>query len=64
MMPQRVIQWEDHEDLVQRAIGAIKAGRKAEGRELLREACKGDPGNLKAWLWRASVAESALEAVA
>jgi twitching motility two-component system response regulator PilG len=45
------------------AIDLARQGRKSEARWLLQEACRTDPSNAKAWLWRASVAEGVPEAI-
>ena len=65
MMPERVARAEENEpSVLQRAVAEIKSGNKAAARELLKRACRMDPANVNAWLWRATAAESPFEAVA
>ena len=45
-------------DLVQQGIAAIKAGDKAEARQLLAQALRADPWNEQAWLWLSGAVES------
>ncbi len=51
-------------DLVKHGVALAKGGDKAKAREALRQAVELDPANESAWLWLASVAESAQEALA
>lgn len=51
-------------DLVKHGVSLANGGDKAQAREALRQAVELDPGNESAWLWLASVAESAQEALA
>ncbi len=51
-------------DLVKHGVCLANGGDKAQAREALRQAVGLDPGNESAWLWLASVAESAQEALA
>lgn len=41
----------ENDDLLQRAIAAIKAGDPQFGRELIAETLKSDRNNEQAWLW-------------
>jgi twitching motility two-component system response regulator PilG len=50
-------------DLLRKAIATAQTGDKAQTRRLLREVTTLDPGNEVAWMWLASVGESALEAL-
>ncbi len=45
------------------AIEMARLGQKAEARRILREVCRTNPGDARAWLWSASLAESVPEAV-
>jgi len=45
------------------AIDLARQGNKNDARWFLREICRLEPGNPKAWLWRASVAEGVTEAI-
>jgi twitching motility two-component system response regulator PilG len=64
MMPERAALPEEHQaNTLQRAVAEIKSGNKTVARELLKKVCKATPLNVAAWLWRASVAETPLEAL-
>jgi len=64
MMPQRNFAAEERPvSLLETAVAKIKGGNKAAARDLLKQICKSDPKNVSAWLWRASAAETPLEAV-
>jgi len=43
--------------LIERGIAALRAGRRDEGRELLRQATEADPLNAQAWLWLSAAVE-------
>ena len=45
------------------AVELVKAGKKAEARELLRDTCRANPAIARAWFLRASLAETVPEAV-
>ncbi|HXK04361.1 MAG TPA: response regulator [Verrucomicrobiae bacterium] len=61
MMPTRTFTTE--RDPLVEAIELARLGQKGEARQLLREACRIDPGNAKAWLWSASLAETVADAI-
>jgi len=64
MMPERAVPLGDYEsDPLRCGVAELKAGNKASAREFLKKACKRDPSNTAVWLWRASAAETPLEAV-
>ena len=48
-------------EIVQMAIRCSKQGQKAVARSLLAGVCSRDPNHEMAWMWRASLAESATE---
>lgn len=48
-------------ELVDRAIVAIRRGEKTWGRDLLVRALRDDPGNERAWLWMSAVVVTAAE---
>jgi hypothetical protein len=43
--------------LIERGIAALRAGRRDEGHELLRQATEADPLNAQAWLWLSAAVE-------
>lgn len=43
--------------LIEQGIAALRAGRRDEGRELLRQATEADPRNAQAWLWMSAAVE-------
>lgn len=45
------------------AIELARSGKKAEARHLLQKICLLNPANAKAWLWRASLAETTPQAI-
>jgi peptide/nickel transport system ATP-binding protein len=49
------------DDLLQQAIGLIKAGRKREAQPLLQGLIKADPKNVAAWLWYVETCQSVPE---
>jgi hypothetical protein len=49
------------DELLARAIAAIKAGRKSEGRDALRRLVRKDKENEKAWLWLSDTADTPKE---
>ena len=50
-------------DLVRDAVAEARSGNKPEARKLLESACQLNVNNDKAWLWRASLAETTGEAI-
>jgi twitching motility two-component system response regulator PilG len=50
-------------DTLAEAIALAKSGNKGEARRLLEETVRSNPANAKAWLWRASLAETVPDAV-
>lgn len=50
-------------DLVREAVAEVRAGNKPAARKLLESACQSNHNNDKAWLWRASLAETTGEAI-
>lgn len=51
-------------NLLRLAVDLAKAGNKNEARTLIAEACLVNPRSEKAWLWRASLAPSTVDAIA
>src|ERR687885_2806056 len=47
----------DTNSILQRGIEAIRAGERAEARELFRMVTREDPRNAQGWLWLAGAAE-------
>lgn len=43
--------------LIERGVAALRAGRRDEARELLRQATEADPRSAQAWLWLSAVVE-------
>ena len=50
-------------DLVREAVAEVRTGNKPAARKLLASACQMNVNNDKAWLWRASLAETTGEAI-
>ena len=50
-------------DLVREAVAEVRSGNKPTARKLLESACQANLNNDKAWLWRASLAETTGEAI-
>lgn len=50
-------------DLVREAVAEVRSGNKPAARTLLETACHLNVDNAKAWLWRASLAETTGEAI-
>ena len=50
-------------DLVREAVAEVRSGNKPAARKLLESACRLNLNNDKAWLWRASLAETTGEAI-
>src|SRR5579871_3898205 len=50
-------------DILAQAIDLARLGKKAEARHLIEEVCRRQAANAKAWLWRASLADSLPEAI-
>jgi len=50
-------------DLVREAVAEVRSGNKPAARKLLASACQLNVNNDKAWLWRASLAETTGEAI-
>jgi twitching motility two-component system response regulator PilG len=50
-------------DLVREAVAEVRSGNKPAARKLLASACQLNANNDKAWLWRASLAETTGEAI-
>ena len=48
---------------LQRAIASVRAGRKAEARQLLGQVLQADPRHEQAWLWMGAVVETDAERV-
>ena len=49
--------------LLQQAIAAVRAGRRAEAQELLEQVLQANPRHEQAWLWMGAVAETEAERV-
>ncbi|MBZ0295468.1 MAG: hypothetical protein K8L99_23110, partial [Anaerolineae bacterium] len=54
---------EQAKELRQRGIAAIKAGQQDEGRTLLQQSLRLDPGSEAAWIWLASISRNQRERV-
>ena len=50
-------------DLVREAVAEVRTGNKPAARKLLESACQLNVNNDKAWVWRASLAETTGEAI-
>ncbi|HTS60468.1 MAG TPA: response regulator [Candidatus Acidoferrales bacterium] len=50
-------------DPLAEAIELARLGKKGEARRLIKEACRINPENAKAWLWSASLAETVADAI-
>jgi hypothetical protein len=50
-------------DPLAETIELVKSGNKSAARRIILEACRVDPSSAKIWLWRASLAETVLEAL-